>query len=96
MTFPFSVVEHTFQGQHIRELPVSLVGDDENLILHAKQNILVANTQPQSGDLTIVTSHANGFRKKCTIRFGKSCLPTTPPSTAESAQYGRNKAKAAT
>lgn len=64
MAFPFSVVEHTFKGQHYREVPATVAGDDENLQLHAKQYIPLNNPKPQPGDLSIIACHANGFCKE--------------------------------
>lgn len=60
----FTVREHYFEGQHIRQFPAATVEDEYPVKLHAKQYIPKWNTDPQPGDATLVCAHANGFWKE--------------------------------
>lgn len=63
MAFPFRIVEHTVESQHVREYPGATNNQDQALQLAVKQYIPLDNTAPQSGDVTILAAHANGFPK---------------------------------
>lgn len=60
----FRIVEHTIPGQHIREYPhATRSGQDECLQLAVKQYLPAVVEESGPEDVTIVTSHANGFPK---------------------------------
>lgn len=60
----FRIVEHTIPGQHVREYPhATRSGQDECLQLAVKQYVPGIVEEPGPEDVTIVTSHANGFPK---------------------------------
>ncbi|OJJ49363.1 hypothetical protein ASPZODRAFT_1465315 [Penicilliopsis zonata CBS 506.65] len=62
---PFRVVEHTIPCQHIREYPGATANVQEDVLhLAVKQYIPLDNLDPQSGDVTIIGAHANGFPKE--------------------------------
>ncbi|KAI4109134.1 MAG: hypothetical protein LQ339_001940 [Xanthoria mediterranea] len=61
----FRIVEHTIPGQHVREYPhATRSGQDECLQLAVKQYVPGIVEEPGPEDVTIVTSHANGFPKE--------------------------------
>jgi pimeloyl-ACP methyl ester carboxylesterase len=63
--FPFHVVEHIVEAQHIREFPRAVLDGEETVLkLHVKQYIPHDNPTPQAGDITIIGAHANGFPKE--------------------------------
>ncbi|GAB7358939.1 hypothetical protein MBLNU230_g5015t1 [Neophaeotheca triangularis] len=60
----FSIVEHEFEGQHIRGYPDATACDEYPVKLHAKQYIPNWNTDPKPGDTTLICAHANSFWKE--------------------------------
>lgn len=63
--FPFRIVEHKVECQHIREYPRALLNEQEEVLyIHVKQYIPIDNPNPQPGDITILGAHANGFPKE--------------------------------
>lgn len=51
-------------GQHIREYPrATSHSQEEPIRIAIKQYIPKDNLNPQSGDVTIIGAHANGFPK---------------------------------
>lgn len=65
MASSFRIVDHVVPSQHIREYPRGLA-DEQEVILHqaVKQYIPLDNLSPKDGDVTIISSHANGFPKE--------------------------------
>ena len=62
---PFHIVEHIVPCSHIREYPRAVLDAQETVLhLHVKQYIPIDNPKPQSGDVTIIAAHANGFPKE--------------------------------
>ena len=60
----FHTKTHVFPGQYIREYPsATLNSQEEPLQLHIKQYIPRDASKAQTGAVTIVAAHANGFIK---------------------------------
>lgn len=60
----FHIKTHVFPGQYIREYPsATLNSQEEPLQLHIKQYIPRDASKAQTGAVTIVAAHANGFIK---------------------------------
>ena len=63
-SFPFRIVEHIVPCQHIREYPQATAGSQEDILhLAVKQYIPRDNSEPQPGDVTIISAHGNSFPK---------------------------------
>ncbi|KAI1866002.1 uncharacterized protein JN550_007980 [Neoarthrinium moseri] len=61
----FRIVEHTVRCQHTREyIAATANGDLDTPLLAVKQYIPKDNANPQTGDVTIIGTHANGFPKE--------------------------------
>jgi hypothetical protein len=64
----YRVVEHTVACSHSREYATATAhGDADRPRLAVKQYIPLDNLNPQSGDVTIIGAHANGFPKVGTL-----------------------------
>jgi len=59
----FKVFEHISPCQHVREYPNGDRRQQETLKLAIKQYVPLNNLNPLDGDVTIITTHANGFPK---------------------------------
>lgn len=60
----FDIREHVIDGQHIREYARATAHSQEEVLkLSVKQYIPKDNPHPKPGDITIISSHANGFVK---------------------------------
>lgn len=60
----FHIKTHIFPGQYIREYPsATLDSQEEPLQLHVKQYIPRDAARVQTGAVTIIAAHANGFIK---------------------------------
>lgn len=60
----FHIKTHVFPGQYIREYPsATLNSQEEPLQLHIKQYIPRDASKAQTGAVTIIAAHANGFIK---------------------------------
>lgn len=60
----FHIKTHILPGQHIREYPsATLESQEEPLQLHIKQYIPRDVSRAQTGAVTVVAAHANGFIK---------------------------------
>ena len=69
----FRVAEHIVPGQHIREYPRATAHEQEDVLnLAVKQYTPLDNLDPQSGDVTIIGAHANGFPK--VLLFGQEIM----------------------
>ncbi|PIG82642.1 hypothetical protein AARAC_006443 [Aspergillus arachidicola] len=64
MGFPFQIIEHVIEGQHIREYPRATATPDFPLKLCIKQYQPLNNLDPQPGDVTIVAVHGTGYPKE--------------------------------
>ncbi|KAF4634054.1 hypothetical protein G7Y89_g4067 [Cudoniella acicularis] len=66
----FEIKEHTVECQHIREY-TRATADSQEAVLHlaVKQYTPLDNLKPQSGDVTIIGAHANGFPKATLSKF---------------------------
>lgn len=63
-TNTFHIKTHLLPGQYIREYPsATLDSQEEPLQLHIKQYIPRDASRAQTGAVTIVAAHANGFVK---------------------------------
>lgn len=63
-TNTFHIKTHVLPGQYIREYPsATLDSQEEPLQLHIKQYIPQDASRAQTGAVTIVAAHANGFVK---------------------------------
>lgn len=63
-TNTFHIKTHVLPGQYIREYPsATLDSQEEPLQLHIKQYIPRDASRAQTGAVTIVAAHANGFVK---------------------------------
>lgn len=61
----YEVIEHRVPCSYIRDFPGAIAGDDSDLLhLSVKQYRPLDNPNPQTGDLTIIGAHANGFPKE--------------------------------
>lgn len=70
MSYPFEIVEHLVEGQHLREYArATLDSQEEVLKLSVKQYIPKDNPSPRPGDVTIIGAHANGFPKVGWVLF---------------------------
>lgn len=68
----FHIKTHVFPGQYIREYPsATLDSQEEPLQLHMKQYLPRDASRAQTGAVTIVAAHANGF-VKVGIPIGRS------------------------
>ncbi|KAH7028642.1 Alpha/beta hydrolase family-domain-containing protein [Macrophomina phaseolina] len=64
-SFPFEVKEHVIPCQHIRGYSRATAHKQEELLhLSVKQYIPHDNQNPQTGDVTIIGAHAQGFPKE--------------------------------
>lgn len=62
----FKVQEHVISSQYVREYPGATAENQEDeLRLHVKQYIPRDGTEVDSGAITIIGAHANGFPKVC-------------------------------
>ena len=62
----FDIRPHVVPCQHIREYPAATSEDQEaDLQLHVKQYTPRDESATQSGAITIIGAHANGFPKVC-------------------------------
>ena len=60
----FYINTHILPGQYIREYPAATLEDQEDtLFLHIKQYTPRDSPSPQTGPITIIAGHANGFPK---------------------------------
>jgi hypothetical protein len=59
----FVVKEHIVPCQHIREEFITSSLDDPKWHMQVKQYTPRNNVSPKEGDVTIISSHANGFPK---------------------------------
>lgn len=60
----FQVKEHIVPSQHVREYPrATYTSQDEALFIVVKQYIPRDNLNPSTGDISIVSAHANGIPK---------------------------------
>lgn len=60
----FHIKTHILSGQYIREYPsATLDSQEEPLQLHVKQYIPRDAARVQTGAVTIIAAHANGFIK---------------------------------
>ncbi|KAJ5682144.1 uncharacterized protein N7477_002084 [Penicillium maclennaniae] len=62
--FPFTVTEHVFDGQHIREYPNATVKQESPVKLVVKKYTPIDNPTPRPGDVTIIGAHGCGFPKE--------------------------------
>ncbi|KAL6703180.1 hypothetical protein ACN47E_010109 [Coniothyrium glycines] len=61
----FRIDEHQIDASHIRGFPrATSTTQEEKLQLAIKQYTPLDNTNPKSGDITIIAAHANGFPKE--------------------------------
>ncbi|KAH7380852.1 prolyl aminopeptidase-like protein [Cadophora sp. MPI-SDFR-AT-0126] len=61
----FKIKEHVVECQHIREYARATSTSQEAVLhLSVKQYTPLDNLQPQDGDVTIISAHANGFPKE--------------------------------
>ncbi|USP74371.1 hypothetical protein yc1106_01645 [Curvularia clavata] len=61
----FRIDEHKIEASHIRGFPRSTSTKQEEVLhLAIKQYTPLRNTNPKSGDITIIAAHANGFAKE--------------------------------
>lgn len=80
MADSFVIMEHTFEGQHIREYPKALASSQEDTVwLHARSYIprAVANGSVK-GDLTVICCSANGVPKEACTYLQKTNEPRQP------------------
>ena len=62
----FQIKEHILPSQHIREYARATAFSQEDVLkLAIKQYTPLDNPNPQSGDVTIIGAHANGYPKVC-------------------------------